>query len=131
VRNTGALPPGQLEQTNAPQRSMNGFQADVVTCLNVAKLECVSETVEFPPGKVYAFARIKTPIDTMVTLRWYDSNNKMLAERDLNVSRNLSRGFRTYAWKTIWKAGKYSVRLYKDRQEIERSREFTILAQHR
>ncbi len=35
-----------------------------------------------------------------------------------------------FAWKIIRNAGQYNVRLYKGWQEIERSQEFTIVAQN-
>ena len=130
VKPEAVKPPAQPESAPVAQRGMSEFKAIILTCKNVSKLECVSAARMFPPGKVYAFTRIKAPNDATLTLRWYDANNNKLGERNLKIRKNLVNGFRTYAWKTIHEAGKYNVRLYKGWQEIERSQEFTIVAQN-
>ena len=130
VKKEALKPPVQPESADVAQRGMSEFKAIILTCKNVSKLECVSEARQFPPGKVYAFTRIKAPNDATLTLRWYDANNNKVGERNIKIRKNLINGFRTYAWKTIYEAGKYNVRLYKGWQEIERSQEFTIVAQN-
>ncbi|MGI9293748.1 MAG: hypothetical protein ACR2PS_07170 [Pseudomonadales bacterium] len=101
-------------------------EQDFVTCTEVARLEPRGISKEFAPGRVYVFARVYAPKEESLTLKWYDGDGKELWERQLKVHKNLATGFRTYAWKTLSKAGPYEVVLFdSDQVELGR-RQFTV-----
>ncbi len=87
-------------------------QENFVTCRDVDKLEPVGEADRFPPGRVYAFARIHAPRDEKLMLVWNDDDGKEFGRRELKVKRNVGRGFRTFSYRTLRNRGAYEVRLY-------------------
>lgn len=96
-----------------------------VTCGDVVKLEPKDCKDKFVPGKVYVFVRIHAPETQIWTLKWFDTNDKELAERKLTVKKNLN-GYRSYTWKYIQQPGEYNVRLYDPDQKQIRRHEFRI-----
>jgi hypothetical protein len=79
----------------------------------------------FEPGKIYAFVRIRAPEPQTLTLKWFDTNDKVFKKREIEVKES-SEGYRTYTWKNIRRPGKYNVRLYDPDQEEIGRHDFTI-----
>ncbi len=48
----------------------------------------------FEPGKIYAFVRIRAPEPQTLTLKWFDTNNKVFKKREIEVKES-SEGYRT------------------------------------
>ncbi len=101
-------------------------ELDFVTCTEVDQLKPLGIGKVFPPGRVYVFARVYAPKEESLTLKLYGGDGKELWEGHLNVRRNMATGFRTYAYKTLYEAGSYEVRLFNSDQVEMGRRQFNI-----
>ena len=99
---------------------------DFITCKDVVRLEPKGEGDTFAPGRVYVFARVYAPREESLALKLYDNKGKVMWEWQVKVRRNLTTGFRTYAFKTLSKAGSYDIRLFNSEQVEIGHRQFRI-----
>jgi ABC-type dipeptide/oligopeptide/nickel transport system ATPase component len=97
-----------------------------VTSRDVVRLAPVGIASSFAPGKVYAFAWVRTPRDETLTLTWYDGDGKELGNMEFAIKRSVRRGFRTFSWKTFQKSGSYEARLHNHRGDLIGRRAFAI-----
>lgn len=119
--------PQQTEESTAHNSASIQSEQDFVTATGVTRLQPTGISKEFAPGKVYVFAQVHAPKEEeILTLKWYDGDGKELWERQLKVRRNLNPGFRTYAFKTLTKAGSYEVRLLNEEGDVMQKRNFIV-----
>jgi hypothetical protein len=115
------------KQEASPVSATIGAPEDFVICRQVRHLEPLDIASRFPPGKVYAFAWVRTPkSQERITVKWLGDGGAVLGTSRLMVRRNLQRGYRTYTARTFSEAGRYKVGLYDESERLIGLREFTI-----
>jgi len=130
--------PGQAEQlAPAVEQIQSGESAfiasdeDFVLCRSVNNMLPEGEDDVFPPGRVYAWARIKAPKNESLILRWLDEQGAVIRTSYLRVKKNMQTGYRAYDYKTFSEEqiGAYSVLLFNENGEKIARREFRIQQQ--
>ena len=99
---------------------------EFATCSAVEQLEPKDCSNEFPPGKVWVYAKVKSPEAQSLTLLWTVEDGKRLRSRQLPVQPNLVSGYRTFDWKKFDRPGSYTVRLFDSEQKKLGQKSFTI-----
>lgn len=118
--NTSSRSNNQQQNTEWKTTRLEDSEGDgFVVCKAVDKLQPEQCSDELEPGRVYAFARIVTPLnEETVTMRWFrDETEIPELQKNLVIKKNSS-GFRTYSWNTF-DSGSYAVSLSdKDGEEL-------------
>lgn len=99
---------------------------DFLTCTSIENRNCRRSTSRFSsPARVWVWARVASPKDTQVTLRWVNLDTKeQVNSRRFTIRK--SSGYRITGAKSVAESGNYEIRLYNADDALLARRQFEV-----